>query len=296
MKLNRQEVEDYERSGYLVRERFLPFEQLGRLLETISEVSEGNTLANHDKSRVEMERSQPPTGTAIRRIYEPCTYYPSFRDLSESVAMLDAIGSLLGPNLVFHYSKINMKPPAVGSGVEWHQDLAYFPLTNDSAVTLLIYLDDARIANGCLQVLAGRHKDRLLCHTIDGYFAGKITEPIDESKALPLEGKAGTAIFMHCLTPHSSVANTSSEPRRTLILGYRAADAYPIYAGESTVQNEAHVRQVRGEPSPLARFSFQSFPVPPQKQKTASLYELQELSRQEPAVSAELGVNFANKP
>jgi phytanoyl-CoA hydroxylase len=281
MKLNRQEVKDYERCGFVVCERFLCSEQLSILFETISEVSEGNTLANHNKNRLEMEKNQPLTGRAIRRIYEPCTYYPSFRDLSESVAMLDAVGSLLGPNLVFHYSKINMKPPTVGSVVEWHQDLAYYPLTNDSSVTLLIYLDDASFANGCLQVLPGRHKNPLLCHTRDGYFAGKITEPIDESRALPLEGKAGTAIFMHCLTQHSSLANTSNQPRRTLILGYRTADSCPIYTGDATVQNEAHVRQVRGEPSPVARFSFRSFPVPPQRKKTASLYELQELSRQE---------------
>jgi ectoine hydroxylase-related dioxygenase (phytanoyl-CoA dioxygenase family) len=193
--------------------------------------------------------------------------------------MLDAVGSLIGPDLLFHYSKVNMKPAAVGSAVEWHQDLAYYPLTNDSSVTLLVYLDDASVRNGCLQVLSGRHRDPSLSHTRSGYFVGKITEPIDEAKAIPLEGKAGTAIFMHCLTPHSSVVNASSQPRRTLILGYRSADAYPIYTGEATIQNEAHVRQVRGVPSPVARFSFRSFPVPPQKQKTASLYELQELSR-----------------
>lgn len=281
LKLNQQQIHEYERSGFLVYPEFLDARQLTHFLHTMDDISAGNTLANHDKARVEMERNQPPTGSLIRRIYEPCTYYPAFREFSDSARMLDAVDSLLGSNLLFHYSKINMKPPAIGSVVEWHQDLAYYPLTNDSSVTLLIYLDDASVANGCLQVLTSHHKDPVLSHTLDGYFVGKITEAIDESKAIPLEGKAGTAVFMHCLTPHSSVMNTSSQPRRTLILSYRAADAFPIYAGEMTVQSEAHVRFVQGERSPVARFSFRSFPVPPQKQKTASLYELQELSRQE---------------
>jgi hypothetical protein len=281
LKLSRQHLEEYNRNGYTLSPGFLDSMQLESLLRTIEEVSGGNTLEKHDKDRVEMETNQPPTGTLIRRIYEPCTHYRSFRELSESAMMLDAVGSLLGGNLVFHYSKVNMKPPAIGSVVEWHQDLAYYPLTNDSSVTLLIYLDDADLDNGCLQVLSGRHKNPLLNHTLDGYFAGKVTEPVDESKAVPLEGNAGTATFMHCLTPHSSITNRSSRPRRTLILGYRAADAFPVYLGDSTTQTEANIRQVRGEPSKIARFSFQSFPVPPRRRITASLYELQALSRRE---------------
>ena len=86
---------------------------------------------------------------------------------------------------------------------------------------------------------------------------------------------------MHCLTPHASIANTSNRPRRTLILSYRASDAYPVYAGEGTLAAEAHVRQVRGVKRRLARFSFTEFPIPRQRQHTKSLYELQELSRQE---------------
>jgi hypothetical protein len=70
-------------------------------------------------------------------------------------------------------------------------------------------------------------------------------------------------------------------PRRTLILSYRAADAYPIYAGESTARAEADERLVRGNRLKTARFSMKEFPIPEQKRTTASLYELQELSRRE---------------
>ena len=53
---------------------------------------------------------------------------------------------------MFHYSKINMKPPSIGSVVEWHQDLSYYPLTNSSSLAVLIYLDDADVEE---RVLAG---------------------------------------------------------------------------------------------------------------------------------------------
>ena len=67
-------------------------------------------------------------------------------------------------------------------------------------------------------------------------------------------------------------------PRRTLILSYHAADAFPIYLGEMTIRNEMHTRLVRGEPTSVARFSAGSIPIPKYPAAIASLYELQELS------------------
>jgi len=279
--LSENQIEQYHLRGYTVAAGLLSLQEVDDLLEEVERVSGANTLTRHDKTRVEMEPKQPPDGTLVRRIYEPCTYYSVFRALSDSEKLLSHVEQLLGRDLNFHYSKINMKPPAIGSIVEWHQDLAYYPLTNPSSVSILVYLDDATRENGCLQVIPGPHLGPPMDHTRDGYFQGKITEPVDESTAVALEGKAGTVIFMHCLTPHASVTNTSPSPRRTLILSYRACDAYPIHLGEATLAAEAHVRHVRGRESRIARFGFQEFPMPKQRQKTASLYELQELSRQE---------------
>jgi phytanoyl-CoA hydroxylase len=275
--------DEYTKNGYVPYPDLLDAGEVKTLLAEIDRISDGNTLASHDKSRLEMEPRQPSEGRLVRRIYEPCSHYEPFRVLSETPKMLDAVESLLGPDILFQYSKINMKPPSIGSVVEWHQDLSYYPLTNSSSLAVLIYLDDADTANGCLQVIPGRHQGKLLDHVKDGYFAGKIVEPLDESQAVPVEGKAGTAIFMHCMTPHASVTNRSDRPRRTLILSYRAADAFLVYSGDVTGELERETRLVRGKIADSARFSFDHFPIPRRKQHVASLYELQELSRKETA-------------
>jgi len=275
--------EEYLRNGYTVVPGLVDSGQVKTLLAEIDRISGENTLAVHDRSRLEMETDQKPEGRLVRRIYEPCSHYAPFRELSDSTKVLDMVESLLGPDLIYHYSKVNMKPPAIGSVVEWHQDVTYYPLTNSSSLAVLIYLDDADVENGCLQVIPGQHNGRVLDHSRDGYFVGKIVEGVDETPAVPLEGKAGTAIFMNCMTPHASVTNRSNRPRRTLILSYRAADCFPVYAGEATSELEVSSRLVRGKYSDFARFSFQQFPIPRRKQRTASLYELQELSRKQTA-------------
>jgi phytanoyl-CoA hydroxylase len=276
-----EQVRQYRREGYVLFPGFLSAAEVATFLTEIERIAAGNTLASHDKTRMEMEPNQAPDGTRVRRIYEPCTYYPLFRTLSESPRLLDCVAQLLGQDLVFHYSKINMKPPAIGSVVEWHQDLSYYPLTNPDSVSILFYLDDADTGNGCLQVIPGAHTGRLLDHTRDGIFQGRVTEPVDESRAVPLEGTAGSVIFMQAMLPHASVSNTSNRPRRTLILSYRAADAFPIYCGEMTTNSESNARLVRGNLATQARFAMpERFPIPRYPRTTVSLYELQELSRQ----------------
>jgi phytanoyl-CoA hydroxylase len=279
--LTAEQVLQYRREGYTVAPHFLNEQEVSGLVVEIEKICKGNTSAGHDTSRMEMEPNQGPEGTLVRRLYEPCTYYPVFRDLSDADKLLDCVQQLLGPNLLFHYSKINMKPPAIGSVVDWHQDLAYYPLTNTDSLAVLFYLDDADIGNGCLQVIPGRHLGPLMNHTRGGLFQGGVTEPVDESQAVALEGKAGAAIFMNGMTPHASVINISPRPRRTLILSYRAADAFPIYFGETTIRAETYVRQSRGEPAPAARFTLREIAIPRQLRQTASLYELQDLSRQQ---------------
>jgi phytanoyl-CoA hydroxylase len=277
--LSSDQVREYRGKGYCVCPGFLTQDEVAGILKDIDDISAGSTVAKHDTTRMEMEPHQPPDGTRIRRLYEPCTYYERFRALSESATLLDALEQLLGPEVQFHYSKINMKPPAIGSVVDWHQDLAYYPLTNQDSLAILFYLDDTDQTNGCLQVIPGAPTRRLLDHTRDGFFQGRITEPVEESKAVALEGKAGTAIFMNGMTPHASAPNTSSRSRRTLILSYRAADAFPIYIEGMTPNQEMHARQVRGRRPAAARFAMASFPIPHYPKQTKSLYELQELSR-----------------
>jgi ectoine hydroxylase-related dioxygenase (phytanoyl-CoA dioxygenase family) len=279
--LTKNQITEYRQNGYTVYPNFLSPDEVAALLAETEKITHSNTLAKHDKTRMEMEPDQPPDGTRVRRLYEPCTYYPLFKAFSESEKLLDTVEQLLGPDILFHYSKLNMKPPQIGSVVEWHQDLSYYPLTNRDSLAVLFYLDDADAENGCLQIIPNCHEGCLLDHTREGYFQGRVTETVDASKAVLVEGKSCAAIFMHCMAPHASTTNCSNRYRRTLILSYRAADAFPVFCGEMTVGAEAHVRLVRGRRIQTARFTMTEFPIPRYKQKSTSLYELQERSRKQ---------------
>lgn len=277
--LNKQQIDQYNNEGFTIFPNFLKPTQIQKFIEVIETITRGNTLEKHDTSKMEMEPEQEKMGNKVRRLYEPCSYYPIYQDYAESKGVLDCVELLLGPNIICHYSKLNMKPPKIGSVVEWHQDLSYSPLTNRDSLAVLLYLDDTNFENGCLKILPKMHKGTLMNHTEDQLFQGRITENYNFKGSLDIEGKAGTAIFMNCMTPHASNMNKSTHTRRTLIVSYRAADAYPILVRGIGEEAEKFSRLVRGEELEMARFTMNEFPIPKYKGKSASLYQLQERSK-----------------
>ena len=95
--LTREQVRQYTEQGCTMLERFLNKDEVASLLSDIESICSDSTVAHHDRERMEMEPGQGPDGSRVRRLYEPCTFYESFRALSDSPKMLDAMEQLLGP-------------------------------------------------------------------------------------------------------------------------------------------------------------------------------------------------------
>ncbi len=105
-----------------------------------------------------------------------------------------------------------------------------------------------------------------------------ITEEVSEEKLgrpVPLAAPAGSVILMHCITPHSSLPNTSARGRRTLIFEYRATDSHPIFFGDQTVKFEELAAILRGNASRVARFGGPPPVIPTHIGAFKSLYDSQ---------------------
>lgn len=282
--LTAEQVRHYREHGYVVVPRVFNADDLAAADATIREITDKAIASGRHEAVLELERQRVDGKAIPRRIYNPFEQHENFRRMATDPRILDRIESLIGGDIWLQHSKLNMKAARVGAVVEWHQDLTYFPHTNDDLVTTLVYLDDASVENGCLQVLPGRHREYFSHARADGTFAGMITQDLSREKPQPLEAPAGSAIFMHCLTPHSSLPNLSDRGRRTLIFEYRASDSFPIYCGESVVKAEALTHLIRGNRATHARFGGPPPLIPFIKGQTKSLYELQELTKAAEAV------------
>ncbi|MFD8734256.1 phytanoyl-CoA dioxygenase family protein [Streptomyces sp. NPDC059618] len=271
--LSDSQVDFYHANGFCVVDGIFDAE----LIEKARSVVDG-LLSSADLAGV--AEAEPEDGSKARRIWAPTSRDELFAGIAEDPRLLDAVEQLIGPDIVLQYSKLNVKPPRVGSVVEWHQDFAFYPHTNTDLVATLIYLDDATRENACLRVAAGSHRHGLIPHEADGYFVGKVASPaeagLDDLPIVDCEGAAGSVVFIHPLLLHSSEKNLSDLYRRVFIPSYRAADALPIYYGPHAAHNEPTAKLVRGSASRTVRSEAGQWRLPIAEAEFNSLYQVQE--------------------
>lgn len=124
-------------------------------------------------------------------------------------------------------SMLFVKPPGK-PGQAWHQDEMYIPTRDRSLVGAWIAVDDATIDNGCLWILPGSHRAGYLYPSrppedLVEYDGSNQCHGFDETKAVPVEVKAGTVVFFNGYTLHKSLRNRSRIHRRALVNHYMNA-------------------------------------------------------------------------
>ena len=247
--LNAAQIAAYDRNGYLAIEDVLTTDELAELRQVTDEfVERSRNVASNDRT-FDLEPGHSAASPRLRRIVHPVTKHPVYAKYTRHERILDAVDCLLGPNLRFHNNKLNMKNPSHGAAVEWHQDWAFYPHTNDDLLEVGIALDDMTEENGALMVIPGSHKGRTWDHHQDGLFVGAITDPtFRPDGAASVTVKAGGITLHHVRMPHGSLPNASDMPRRMFFIGFCAADAWPLVPTGDSLE-DMNKRIVRGEPT-----------------------------------------------
>ena len=276
--LTDRQIEAWRRDGYLVIPRLIEGEQLAELRALTDRiVAEASGIAQSDEL-YDLEASHSANLPRVRRL-KPAIFkrYDFFRALTRDPKIMSILSGLLGPNIRLYGGKLNMKSAGYGSPVEWHQDWAFYPHTNDDVLATGIYLDDCDLDNGPLMVIPGSHHGPTWDHHADGRFCGAMDPAhcdIDFSKAVPLMGPAGSMTIHHARLVHGSALNRSNRQRRLLLHEYTAADAWPLMGVANF--DDFNDRMVLGEPSVEPRIVPAPVRMPlPAAEHQGSIYENQ---------------------
>ena len=218
------------------------------------------------------------------RLKDPHEVDQLFANILKDKKIIHILQKLLKGTVRFHHSKLNFKPPSQKGGIiDWHQDWAFYPHTNDDLITVGIYLEDCFEINGPLKVIPRSHKSKIYNHHESNFFVGKINvkkEKLDISKAQKLIGPAGSVTFHHVRTLHASSLNMAKHPRPLLLFGYSSVDAWPItYDKGSSVDPNINLKSydkliLKGKP--LIQPRLEKVPIRiPLPRKSDSIYQLQ---------------------
>jgi len=215
--LDEGQIARFEADGYLVVRAGFDEDEMRRIdawareVEAMPEVS-GRQWVYHEESLKE------PGRRLIARIENIAPFHAGFAELSG--ALRHAAGQLLGEEAVLFKEKINFKMPG-GAGFKPHQDAqAGWDAYADYFINVLVCIDAATPANGCLKVVAGQHKRGLF----------RSWEPLTDEDMRGMEfvdcpTEPGDLVFFDSLAPHASDPNLTDATRRLYYATYNRRSA-----------------------------------------------------------------------
>ncbi len=263
--LTQAQRESYFANGYLLLESFIPADWLDRLRAQTARFVELSRDVPASDDCFDLAPSHAAAAPRMRRLKNPDDRDPEFWAFAND-RIADAVADLVGPDVLFHHSKLNFKWNDGADDVKWHQDAGFYPHTNYSALAVGTYLQDTAMADGPLAVIPGSHNGPLYEQYDDqdqwtGCLSDADVAGLDQSKTVYLEGPAGSITVHNCRTVHGSPASTADDGRPLLLNGYTSADAFPYMPNPS---GSSHARTVvRGKPSRWAEHDPRPGLIPP---------------------------------
>jgi ectoine hydroxylase-related dioxygenase (phytanoyl-CoA dioxygenase family) len=275
--LTQQQIAFYHTNGYLSVERVLSEQEVDELRRVTDEFVEKSRQVTEHTDVFDLEPGHTPEAPRLRRLKNPASQHPVYDNTLRHPRILDIVAQLIGPGIRYNGHKLNMKSPEYGSPVEWHQDWAFYPHTNDDLLAVGVAMDDMTLTNGCLMVIPGSHTGRIYNHHQNGFFVGAVTDSdFNHEKAVPVEVKAGGISIHHVRMLHGSAPNTSDRPRRLLLFQYCAVDAWPLSGVSDWKVFNDYI--LRGEPTNQPRLTQVPVRIPqPYGPRSGSIYEVQTL-------------------
>jgi len=150
---------------------------------------------------------------------KPHLVLPLADSIARDAAVLDAVESILGPDILLWDSSFIIKEPGDGKKVSWHQDLTYWGLEPDDVVSIWLALSPATDESGCMLMMPGTQAGPIVTHR-DTHAADNILSrgqtialAVDEERAAHVVLAPGEMSLHHGRVWHGSKPNRSTDRR-----------------------------------------------------------------------------------
>lgn len=152
---------------------------------------------------------------------------PLLARIARTGSVLDAVESILGPDLLVWSCELFIKEAGSEKIVSWHQDLTYWGMgETDDEVTAWIAFSDVSERAGCMRFVPGSHKLRIQPHN-DSFSddnllsrGQEVAVDVDENDAVPDALAPGEMSLHHGRLFHASGPNRSDDRRIGMAIRY----------------------------------------------------------------------------
>ena len=283
VQLTAQQRREYDELGFTLCPALISAADAAELRLAVDEMlaqAEGLSAASHEL--FDFEDSHSPRAPRVRRIKRPDRVSDPFRRLLRDRRICGVVAQLLGPNVRHQNVKLNIKAAEYGAPVEWHQDWAFYPHTNEGVLAAAVFIDDMTPANAPMMVVPKSHLGPIFSHHTDGVFVGGMDfkeaaeAGCEFGSAQPLLGPAGSVSLHHGRAVHGSDLNLSTTPRRLLVIECIAADAWPLVDVPTDLEHYRNQAMFGAPISAEPRLGPVPVKLPFPRKETGSIYEAQQ--------------------
>ncbi|WP_302104830.1 ectoine hydroxylase [Polycladomyces zharkentensis] len=235
--LDAEQLEFYQKNGYLFFERFFSEEEVRELRNELRRLWD----ANRDSDAEEVIRE--PESREIRSIFAVHRNSDTFKRLSQNQRLTDIVKQILGSDVYIHQSRINYKKGFAGKEFYWHSDFETWHVEDGMprmrALSCSISLEDNYHFNGPLMVIPGSHQYFLSCvgRTPENHYRqslrrqeygvpdqDSLTWLVNQHGIDALTGPAGSVVLFDCNIMHGSNGNITPLPRSNVFFVYNSVE------------------------------------------------------------------------
>ena len=250
--LTKNEIRSYTRNGFVVPKFRLDNSDLEKLQNATLEL-------------MQTYPHIPTEGLVSPHIFYAGSNRPDihskFLEICKLTPLLDIVDQLIGRDIIVWGSRIFSKAPQTGRATPWHQDGEYWPIRPLATATVWIAIDESNENNGCLKILTGSNRAKMLLphQSLSGQGAAldkEIKPEFIESKdvvSVPLA--PGQMVIFDVFTAHGASPNLSNQRRAGFAIRYMPGTSIfdrnmKVGSGQDDVQTDLGQRAlflVRGE-------------------------------------------------
>ena len=226
MELTPEQIEDFERDGYLFFPGLFTPEETRTLTDAVPEL-----YSRHEAYNVRERGSD-----AVRTNFAAHLYSKPFARLARHPRMVGPVQALFGEPVYMHQFKINGKMAFEGDVWQWHQDYGTWlnddRMPSERAMNVAIFLDEVNEFNGPLMFIPGSHRKGVVdakhdltttsypLWTVDHDLIRQLVERAGGTQGgiVAPKGPAGSMILFHSCLVHASTSNLSPFNRVSVYL------------------------------------------------------------------------------
>jgi phytanoyl-CoA hydroxylase len=262
MQLSPEQLEQFNKDGYIVLRGFVDPQMCDTILEVAKEhldqkIEPIETELGYDSRDKEYRTNVTDYSSkakeeevVVRRLRQVYNRDIRFKNWMENEKIRPILEQILDDQVVIttaHHNSIMTKMPHLSTQTAWHQDRRYWRFSDDNLISVWLALDDEYSQNGVLEFIPGSHVLEYETNQFDEkeYFLEEnATNQALIAKKTSTDLKKGDVVIFHSLLLHRANKNSTDKPKISFVYTVKGKNTKAIEGTRSSEFPEVELEKL----------------------------------------------------